>query len=121
MTHKEQHEQDLVKANQTPWWGVDLDATLAVWTKWGDPIGAPIPKMLARVYQWRAEGKVVKLFTARWSERETQEPLIRAWLKPLGLEDMEITNVKDLQMIELWDDRAVQLIPNTGERVDGKR
>jgi len=27
---------------------------------------------------------------------------------------------KDLNMIELWDDRAIQLIKNTGQRADGK-
>ena len=27
---------------------------------------------------------------------------------------------KDYGMVELWDDRAVQVKPNTGERVDGK-
>lgn len=30
---------------------------------------------------------------------------------------LPITNIKDYQMIELWDDRAVQVIPNTGQPV----
>ena len=34
--------------------------------------------------------------------------------------DLEITNVKDFYMIELWDDRVVQVVPNSGQRVDGK-
>ncbi len=34
-------------------------------------------------------------------------------MKHIGKE-LEITNVKDFGMIELWDDRAVQVIPNTG-------
>jgi len=33
---------------------------------------------------------------------------------------VEITHAKDHKMIELWDDRVVQVIPNTGERADGK-
>ena len=31
--------------------------------------------------------------------------------------DLEITNVKDYDMIRLYDDRAVQVIANTGEIV----
>lgn len=26
----------------------------------------------------------------------------------------------DFAMVELWDDRCVQVIPNTGKRADGK-
>jgi hypothetical protein len=33
------------------------------------------------------------------------------------LPDLEVTNAKDMDMIELWDDRAVQVIPNTGNPV----
>jgi hypothetical protein len=32
----------------------------------------------------------------------------------------EITCKKDYQMVALYDDRCVQIIPNTGERVDGE-
>lgn len=34
-------------------------------------------------------------------------------------EPLMITCVKDFGMHELWDDRAVQVIPNTGMRADG--
>jgi hypothetical protein len=30
---------------------------------------------------------------------------------------LEVTNVKDLHMVELWDDRCVQVVSNTGEPV----
>jgi hypothetical protein len=30
---------------------------------------------------------------------------------------LPITNIKDYAMIELWDDRAVQVVANTGEPV----
>lgn len=33
---------------------------------------------------------------------------------------LPITSQKDYSMRELWDDRAVQVEPNTGRRVDGK-
>ena len=34
---------------------------------------------------------------------------------------MPITNKKDHLMKELWDDRAIQVVQNTGERADGKK
>ena len=30
---------------------------------------------------------------------------------------LPVTNVKDLAMAELWDDRCIQVVANTGERV----
>ena len=66
-----------------------------------------------------AKGKVVKIFTAR-AFIPSQIPPVKAWCKEhLGCE-LPVTCVKDFGMYELWDDRAVQVIPNTGERVDGK-
>lgn len=48
--------------------GVDLDGTLAEYHGWGDDsIGAPVPKMLARVKKWLAEGQEVRIVTARVS------------------------------------------------------
>lgn len=101
------------------WIGVDLDGTLAHYDGWkgADHIGLPIPDMLRRVREWVAAGRKVKIFTARACVPEQCEP-IRAWLAVHGLE-LEITNVKDFHMVELWDDRAVQVIPNTGRRADG--
>ena len=103
------------------WIGVDLDCTLAYYEEKDMRnfiIGEPIPKMLARVRKWQAQGMTVKLVTAR-AEFPDQVELIKKWLKKHDL-DMEITNKKDFGMIQLWDDRAVQVIPNTGERADGK-
>lgn len=101
-----------------PWIGVDLDGTLAHYDGWRGPrhIGKPIPAMMARVKQWREMGTEVKIFTARASVPEMIPP-IKKWLKKHGLGDMDVTNQKDLHMIELWDDRAVQVIMNTGQGV----
>lgn len=107
------------------WIGVDLDATLAHYDGWrgGQHIGAPIEPMIARVRSWIAEGREVRVFTARASDPE-QVPPVRAWLDGLGLSAVGITNVKDFAMVELWDDRCVQVQPNTGiaygpSRIDG--
>lgn len=46
-------------ANNNGWYAVDLDGTLAHYDHWrgNDHVGEPIPRMLARVKQWLAEGK----------------------------------------------------------------
>lgn len=107
------------------WIGVDLDGTLAEYHGWvsNTDIGKPIPKMLRRVQNWLQEGREVKIMTARAYPREGHVDAmraIRAWsVEHLGRE-LPITYKKDMHMIELWDDRAIQVETNTGERVDGK-
>jgi len=100
------------------WIGVDLDGTLAYDDGWHGPlhIGDPIPAMMSRVKQWLKQGIRVKIFTARASLEEHIPP-VREWLYIHGLPNLEITNVKDYEMICLYDDRCVQVIPNTGELV----
>lgn len=108
------------------WIGVDLDGTLAEYTTWQgiDKIGAPIAEMVERVRAWLAEGKHVRIFTARISGGGDDAKLavraIHTWLKAIGLPELIVTNTKDFQMIECWDDRAVQVVPNTGKRADGQ-
>jgi hypothetical protein len=101
------------------WIGVDLDGTLAHydgWKGWHDArIGAPIKPMVERVISWLREGKTVKIFTARISDgKEETIKNIENWcVEHIGFK-LEVTNVKDFMMVELWDDRAVQVVPNTG-------
>lgn len=102
------------------WIGVDLDGTLAEYHGYCGPehIGDPIPAMMLRVKQWLADGKDVRLFTAR-AGCSVSERHINDWLmKNLG-KVIPITATKDYGMVELWDDRAVQVVPNTGQRADG--
>lgn len=130
------------------WIGVDLDGTLAHYDGWVsvEHIGPPVPLMLARVKAWLANGQDVRIFTARvfydsradtgtvrdyaeaqlakWRERRTQadraERVIRDWcLLHIG-QEVPITCVKDFAMMQIWDDRAVQIVPNTGQRADGQ-
>lgn len=118
------------------WYGVDLDGTLAHYDGWrpDGSIGAPIPRMVARVKKWLAEEFEVRIFTARAAVPavidspeaqqvadlvEEQKDLIRAWCKEHLGQELPITHAKDYAMIELWDDRAIQVVINTGERVDG--
>ena len=103
------------------WIAVDLDGTLAQYGGWKGPdnIGEPIPAMLERVRGWIAEGREVRIFTARACIPEQILP-VRDWLDRLGLTEVEITNVKDFGMVELWDDRCVRVVTNTGERCCGR-
>jgi len=102
-----------------PWIGVDLDGTLAVQDQIRSHIGAPVPAMLQRVQRWLAAGHRVKIVTARAANPRLQ-PIIRAWLIRAGLPaNLEITDAKDYLMLELWDDRAVQVQLNCGRPVNG--
>lgn len=109
------------------WIGVDLDGTLAKYDGFvsSTHIGEPIPKMVDRVKQWLARGIPVKIFTARvtrFKELDGSEgdlaPIVEAiqdWTQEHIGASLEVTNVKDFGMIELWDDRAVGIDCNTGE------
>ena len=104
------------------WIGVDLDGTLAHYDHWRGPlhIGAPVKLMVARVQNWLDEGKRVKIFTARVCDRELASEItaaVKDWTEKHVGERLEVTNKKDYGMIELWDDRAIQVRRNTGERV----
>lgn len=115
------------------WIAVDLDGTLAHYDEWKDHshIGAPIALMVERVKAWIEEGKYdVRIFTARCApatlspdkdkDIEAIVRTIKLWcLKHIGYE-LDVTHEKDFAMVQLWDDRAVGVIPNTGQRADGK-
>jgi hypothetical protein len=110
------------------WIGVDFDGTLAHYDGWkGDGyLGEPVPLMVARVRGWLAQGKKVKIVTARVSHNGTPEGmamastnavLISQWCaRHIGVA-LEVTCSKDYAMISLWDDRCVQVIQNTGQPV----
>lgn len=104
------------------WIGVDLDGTLAFYAHddWQGPthIGEPIPSMVERIKNWLAEGYEVRVFTARVAstsdKRKAAQKAIGDWTeKHLGVR-LKATAEKDYSMIELWDDRCVQVIENTG-------
>ena len=130
------------------WIGVDFDGTLAQYETWisAEHCDEPIEPMVERVKRWLAEGREVRIFTARvfpilaapvdsvatdwavldrvvslapsrWAEASAAVRAIRAWCRQHIGQELTITCVKDFAMIELWDDRAVQVRPNTGEVV----
>lgn len=110
--------------NAQCWIGVDLDGTLAYYPTADGSIGKPVPAMVARVKQWLAEGRTVKIVTARvaikataagaHAARQHQTAKIQEWCQLHLGQRLEVTCSKDLAMLQLWDDRCVQVIPNTG-------
>lgn len=125
------------------WIGVDLDGTLFTYHKWvgWNVFGEPIKPMVDRVRQWLKDGVEVRIVTARVglpvcvSDRKNiydGEPdnscrvtgtkfsdammvaAIQQHLVKNGLPPLPVQCYKDINMIEFWDDRAVQVVPNTG-------
>ena len=118
--------------NRLGWIGVDLDGTLALTVSNTREIGAPIAPMLARVHDWLDQGIEVRIVTARVGasgvtlrdgtvddqcNAERQRALIGAWCVEHIGQSLPITHGKDVMMIELWDDRVVQVERDTGKRV----
>ena len=102
-------------AHPQGWIGVDLDGTLAEATAWQgmEHIGPPVPLMMRRVRHWLDQGLPVKIMTARAGD-PVGVAATQAWLKTHGLPELEVTDKKDFGMIELWDDRAIQVVQNRG-------
>jgi hypothetical protein len=103
------------------WDGFDLDKTVAFFDTWKGPthIGAPIPAMIEKIKQTIAEGRIAKIFTARVSytdprvNEECRKAIKAFCLEHVGVE-LEVTNIKDMGMRNLYDDRAWRVLENQG-------
>lgn len=116
--------------------------TYTTWVGW-NVFGQPIKPMIERIKAWLEAGIEVRIVTARvglpigvheatgnwipdgraWNtcrvtgQRFSDRMMVRAigdLCEANGLPRLKVQPHKDLDMIELWDDRAVQVIPNTG-------
>ena len=117
------------------WIGVDLDCTLAHYDgfKGAAHIGEPIMRTIRRIKYFLRKGRKVKIFTARVFvpkasvedanfqiaaiESEQARKAIARFCKEHVGQELEVTNEKDYGMVTLYDDRAEQVIPNTGKLV----
>jgi hypothetical protein len=118
------------------WIGVDMDGTLFTYTEWTawDSFGEPIPLMADRVKRWVIEErKDVRIFTARMPlphEQEIEQTCYKTGQKFTGVMmkkaiadhcekhlgfRLRAQCYKDLHCIEIWDDRAVGVVANTGQ------
>ena len=114
----------------TEWIGCDFDGTIAYYDGWqGETtFGKPIPLMIERIKGWLADGIEVRVVTARvgvqngpHAEETVGVEVIREAIENyceehIGVK-LQVTNEKDMGMMELWDDRAVQVIVNTGRPI----
>ena len=94
----------------------DLDGTLArVDNKpfSANRIGAPIPKMIAKLKGYLAKGEDAVIFTARAADTKNV-PAIKKWLDRYNLGSLKVTNEKTPDMHKFYDDRAVAVEKNTG-------
>jgi hypothetical protein len=125
-----------------PWIGVDLDGTLAqlhTVLPW-NVFGPPIPRMVERVKAWVASGHTVRIITARvfpyihgnpafnhaysYSQQclvtgemfkiSQMLQVIREYTEEHVGTALDATCAKDYRMLQFWDDRAVQVVANTG-------
>jgi len=120
---KDYRELNSLDSEDDGWLGVNLDGTLAQYSKWTLDIGEPVPKMVQRVKRWLADGKEVRVVTARgtfgsMNERCVQIVKIYDWLKEHVGDSIEVTDKKDCLMIRLYDDRATQVEANEGTLVN---
>lgn len=97
----------------------DLDGTMAHYSFWGslDQIGPPIKPIIDKIKELRAKGERCVIFTARAQIPESK-PFIEKWcLEHVG-EILPIQNTKTLDIVQIFDDRAVSVEHNTGRCLD---
>lgn len=115
--------------NNEPVIAVDFDGTLFKhiphydYGKHFDKIGTPIPVMINRVRRWLKEGRKVVIFTARMhsshpiEHRRLVRKVIREKCMEVFGQPLPVTSEKHPDMVEIYDDRAIQVIPDTGKLV----
>lgn len=107
-------------SSRAGWVGVDFDKTLAKHRNGQKSLGKPIPKMLSRVKRWLADGKEVRIVTARASHPGMKEA-IGDWTEKHVGKRLRVTNKKDHRMQVLYDDRVKEVTPNKGTVKKGGR
>lgn len=109
-------------ANNLGWIGVDFDGTLSVYVGNFTLLGPPVPLMVLRVKQWIRAGHTVKIFTARISHKNPEKKAaviaaIQEWCVIHIGQSLDVTNEKDFNCKAIYDDKAIQVIKNTGALV----
>jgi len=102
---------------------VDLDGTLAEYKGWNGHthIGDPVPIMARRIRRWLSDGKLVKIFTARFAEKDPKKrqeivDAIQRWTQKHFGRKLKVTNEKDKSVTKIWDDRAMSVTRNKGRQ-----
>jgi hypothetical protein len=107
-----------------------LDRTLAYYDGWRGPlhIGHPIPAMVRCLQEHLKKGEHVTIFSSRIKDDEKTgikaEQVIKAigdWTEANVGARLDATNVKLHTFDRIYDNIAVQVVPNTGKRVQFKK
>lgn len=116
--------------NGKPHIAVDLDRTLAYYDGWRGPlhIGHPIPAMVRCVQEHLMKGDTVTIFSARIHDdpktgvtAEQIKTAISDWSENAVGVRLDATNIKLHTFDRIYDDIAIQVIPNKGRRVGAKK
>ena len=121
------------KAQGKETWGLDFDGTVSFYEKWvPGELGEPIPEMVRKVKEALADGVQIVIFTARVYPGESYERALEAtqhviqiaqWCQDVFGEVFPITCQKFPFFTKIIDDRAVQVLENSGvylsELIDG--
>jgi len=104
------------------WIAIDFDGTLVRYDeRYGTSrIGAAIESTVIRLQQWLDMGIEVRVFTARATAPELVPP-VQDWLEQHGLPRLAVTHRRDYDLMQVWDDRAIQVETNTGELLTPKQ
>jgi regulator of replication initiation timing len=120
MSEKERKEREITRQG---WVAFDLDGTLAHYDEWKGikHIGEPIPSMINHMKGYIANGFEVKIYTARICTPQDGHSveeiiaIIQDWCEKHIGHRLPVTNIKDFGMITCYDDRASQVVCNSGE------
>ncbi len=106
---------------------LDLDGTIAKYERghfhtqedWDEarvPIGESLPYISDDIKRWLTQGHTIKICTARVSDGNIEKKVkqVQDWCEEHYNFRPEVTNRKHYEMDYLLDDRAKQMIPNTG-------
>lgn len=111
-------------SNIEGWVGFDFDGTLAKYDRWrGDEhLGKPIDLMVRRVQNYIERGYTCRVFTTRVAPLEGRDVdrcrrLIQDWCEAHIGHRLEVTCIKDHGMLQMFDDKCIQVIKNTGKIV----
>jgi hypothetical protein len=109
--------KNICKAKKNKGWiGFDLDGTLAEYHGWKGPqhIGNPIPATVKMVRSYLSQEYEVRILTARACV-PSQVFFVKRWLSKIAhLPKLRVTCKKDYGLLLFYDDRVVEMIPNTG-------
>ena len=99
----------------------DLDGTIAEYNGWdkadGHRIGNPIPAIIKVIKDLRAKGERCVIFSARATVPEARSYIEAYCLEHIG-EILPMQNTKTLDIVQIWDDRAISVQHNTGKWLD---